>query len=76
MAISCQNCVHLRGAILAGEEHEHLTPCWTCGGSLGDLHMNFVNKYCSTCKYRDMTGEDDDPPCGNCGDDYHLWEEG
>lgn len=73
MAISCQNCIHLDGAIIAGEEREHLTPCWNCG----DYYRNYVNKYCSTCKYRDMNGEENPPPpCHECGEDYHCWEQG
>ena len=72
MAIGCETCIHLQGAILAGEDREHLTPCWDCG----DYHHNYVNKYCSTCKYRNMNGEDDDPPCSECGDNYRMWSEG
>lgn len=73
----CINCIHDRAVMIAGEDREHLTPCWDCGGDCGYLHRNFVNKYCSTCKYRNMTGEEDPPPpCGECGDDYHCWEQG
>ena len=72
MAISCHNCIHLAGAIIAGEEREHMTPCWNCG----DYHLEYVNKYCATCKYRNMTGEENPlPPCSKCGEDYHLWEQ-
>ena len=69
--IGCDTCLNLTAAIIAGEEREHLTPCWDCEG-----WRNYVNKYCSTCKYRNMNGEDDDPPCHDCGSDYCKYEEG
>ena len=69
--IDCSICSHQNAVVIAGESREHLTPCWTCG----EYHRNFENKYCSSCKYRNMNGVDDNPPCSDCGDDYRRWEE-
>ena len=67
---NCFLCSHQQAAIIAGEAREYLTPCGSC-----EKYSSFENKYCSTCEYGDMTGDDDNPPCSECGEDYHLYKE-
>ena len=68
--MNCKDCIHDTAARIAGEDREHLTPCWGCG----DYHRNFVNKYCSTCKFRAMN--DEITPCAECGTAYRMYQEG